>query len=250
MRATLVAAAFLFAACAGDSLSPAEQDELALVPDFVESMAAAVDGSGIGGSGLPEDLALSAEQKAAIAALHDAFKQATSADVAALRALEAEAREAWRAGASREEIHAILARGAPILDRLHGAFEQLRDDIWAVYTPAQQEWIASHRPRPCGPGGPPPLSEEQRRQIHALQEAFLAEIRPDLELIKSVVAEAHHAGRNGASREEIAAILQRADAAKQRIRAAERRLHEAIEALLTPEQKAGRCGAGGPPPRP
>jgi hypothetical protein len=236
--------------CAGDGAGPSGLDELNLVPEYVESLAASVDGAGIGGARLPPELALSAEQKAAIAALHEAFKAAAAADVAALRAIEAEARAARHAGKSREEIHAILERGRPILERLAQAFAALQAAIWQVYTPEQRAWIEAHRPRPCGPDGPPPLSEAQLQQIRALQTAFVEAVKPDLELIKQVVAQAHEAARAGATREEIAAILHQADAARARVREAELRLHEAIDAILTPEQRARRCQpAGGHPPR-
>ena len=242
--AILAAAAGLLFACSGNPAGPNQPDGLSLVPDYAESMAASWDGAGIGGARLPPELALTAEQKAAIAALHEGFKAATAADVAALRAIEAEARAARQAGKSREEIHAILARGRPILERLHDAFVALQAAIWQVYTPEQRSWIDAHRPKPCGPGGPPPLSDAQIQQIRALQAAFVEAVRADLALIKQTVEAAHAAAQAGATREEIAAILHQADAARARVRAAELRLHEAIDAVLTPEQRAARCQPG------
>ena len=239
----LVTGAGLLLACS-DGLGPSELDGISLVPEFAESMAASMDGAGIGGNRLPPELALSTEQKAAIAALHEAFKAATGADVAALRAIEAEAKAARQAGKSREEIRAILARGMPILARLHEAFTALQAAIWQVYTPEQQAWIEAHRPVPCGLGGPPPLSDAQVQQIRALQAAFIEEVKADLALIKQVVADARVAAQAGATREEIAEILHQADAARARVREAERRLQQAIDAVLTPEQRAKRCQAG------
>src|SRR5215831_13504561 len=66
-------------------------DVVDLVPDYAVSPAASIDAAGIDGSLLPDSLKLTAEQQAAIAALHDAFMTATAADVAALRAIEQEA---------------------------------------------------------------------------------------------------------------------------------------------------------------
>ena len=100
----------LLAGCSGNATGPSDQG-INLVPDFAESMAASVDGGGIGGANLPSELALTAEQKAAITALHAGFKTATAADVAALHALEAQARAAKDAGKTREEIKAICSRG-------------------------------------------------------------------------------------------------------------------------------------------
>ena len=226
------------AACDRSSpVSPATTDEVVdLVPDYALSPAASVDGAGIGAAQLPEELRLTAEQKAAIAALHDAFMKATAGDVAALRAIEREAREAKAAGKSRDEIRAILARALPIRERLEAAFTQLRADIWAVYTPEQRAWIESHRPRGCGPATVR-LTQEQVQEIRALQERFMAAVKDDLALIRSIVAEARAAREAGQSREEVAKILARAAEPQQRVREAERRLHEAILALLTPEQR-------------
>lgn len=240
MRARLVVTFGILAALAAcdrsSPVSPAVTDEAVdLVPDYVLSPAASVDRAGIGASLLPDGLRLTAEQKAAIAALHEAFMKATAADVAALRAIEQEVREARAAGKSREEIRAILARAVPIRERLEAAFKKLQEDIWAVYTPEQRAWIESHR-RGCGPATVQ-LTEEQAKQIRALQERFMAEVKDDLALIRSIVEEARKAREAGLPREEVAKILAKAAEPQQRVLAAERKLQEAILALLTPEQR-------------
>jgi len=234
--------AALLTACAGDSSGPSTPDGLSLIPEFAESMASSVDAGGIGGVMLPDNLALSTEQKAAIAALHEAFKAATAGDIVALRALEAEARTAHAAG-NREAVQAILARSAPILARLGLAFAGLQAAIWQVYTPEQRAWLASHRPPPCGPGGPPKLSEAQLQQIRTLQQAFVTAVAADIALIRQTAEAAHHAAQAGASHAEIEQILHQADGARARVHAAELRLQHDIDALLTPEQRAHRCGA-------
>lgn len=239
-RLTL-SALLLLVGCASQTTGPTDSDSLTLVPDFANSSAAEVDAAGIGGARFPDAIALTAEQKAAIAALHQAFRTATAADIEALHAIEAQARAAHRAGQSREEIGAILEQARPILERLHQAFAQLQADIWQVYTPEQRAWIEAHRPPKCGPGGPPVLSDEQKQQIHALQEAFMAQVREAIEFIKQVVEQAHQAARAGASREEIEAILHQADGVRHELRQAERKLQEDIEAVLTPAQRAARC---------
>lgn len=235
-----------------DTTEPSyQEDSLVLVPDFAESMAASVDPGGVGGAQLPDNLGLTTEQKAAIAVLHEVFKAATAADVAALRAIEAEARAAHAAGKSREEIHAILERGAPILARLIGAFRALQAAIWLVYTPEQRAWIDAHRPKPCGPAGPPKLSDAQIQQIRALQEAFMAAVKDDVAQLRQVAEAAHQAAQAGATRAEIEAILHQADAARARVHEAEMRLQQAIDAVLTPEQRAQRCQPGpNQPPHP
>ena len=241
--ALVMCLALIGTGCGGDPSGATEvdQESLALVPEFAESMASRVDGAGIGAAGFPAELALTAEQKAAIAALHQAFKAATAADVTLLRALEAEARAAVAAGKTRDEVRAILARGAPILARLHAAFAALQEAIMQVYTPEQRAWVAAHRPPPCGPGGPPKLTDEQIQQIRALQQAFMEAVKDDIALIRRVVSAAHEAAQAGAARERIAEILKEADGARQRVRQAEARLQAAIDGLLTPEQRAARC---------
>src|SRR5204862_454715 len=135
------------------------------------SAATSLDAAGVGGAQFPDGLNLTTEQKAAIEALHAAFRTATQADMDALRAIEAQARAAKQAGKSNDDVHAILATGAPILARLNTAFAALQTAISAIYTAEQRAWIEAHRPRPCGPDGPPRLTDAQKQQIHALQEA-------------------------------------------------------------------------------
>ena len=207
-----------------------------LVPDYAVSPAATIDAAGIGAADLPDALRLTAEQKAAIAALHDAFMKANAADIAALQAIEREAKAAIRAGKSRDEVRAILAKAIPIQARLEAAFKKLQADIWAVYTPEQRAWIESHRPHGCKRGALN-LTENQVNQIRDLEQQFYASVKSDLELIRSIAEEAKQARAAGKSREEVAAILARAAEPQARVAAAEKRLQAAILALLTPEQR-------------
>lgn len=245
--AMLIGTVVALAACdSSSSVSPATDvaDVVDLVPDYAASEAASIDAAGIGAAQLPENLRLTVEQKAAIAALHDAFTKATAADVAALRLIEQEAKAAIKAGKSRDEVHAILSKADPIRARLETAFKKLQADIWAIYTPEQKAWIESHRPRACGPAAAK-LTDDQVKQIRDLQEVFVASVKSDLELVKSVAAEARKAREAGKSRDEIALILAKANEAQRRIADAERKLQDAILALLTPEQKqAWLCRRG------
>ena len=234
----LVAAAAAVTACDRSTpVSPdATSDVIDLLPDYAVSAAATIDPAGIGGADLPESIQLTVEQKAAIAALHDAFMAANTDDIAALKAIEQQAREAITAGKSREEVRAILATGLPIQARLAAAFRQLRADIWAVYTPEQRAWIEAHRPRGCG-RGTLNLTEDQVHQIRALEQTFYATIKPDLELIRAIADEARQARADGKSREEIAAILAKAVEPHRRVTAAERKLEANILGVLTPAQR-------------
>ena len=207
-----------------------------LVPDYAVSPAATIDAAGIGGSLLPDSLKLSAEQKAAIAALHEAFMKATAPDIAALRAIETEAKAAIRAGKTRDEVRAILAKSLPILTRLSAAFTKLQADIWAVYTPEQRAWIEAHHPRDCTRGSLQ-LTDAQVHAIRDLEQQFFAAVKPDLDLIRSIVDQAKQAREAGKTRDEIAAILARAVEPQRRVAEAERKLQAAILAVLTPDQR-------------
>jgi Spy/CpxP family protein refolding chaperone len=250
MRARLVVlvgmVAMLAACDQSNPASPASatSEVVDLVPDYAVSPAASIDAAGIGSSELPEPLRLTVEQKATILALHEAFMSANASDVAALRAIESQAKAAMRAGKSRDEVRAILAQGEPVRARLEVAFRKLQADIWAVYTAEQRAWIEGHRPRNCAPGAAR-LTETQIKQIRALEEQFYASVKPDLELIRTIAAEAKQAREAGKSREEVAAILARAAEPHRRVAEAERKLQTSILALLSVEQRrAWACRRG------
>jgi len=138
---------------------------------------------------------------------------------------------------------AILAKGDPIRARLARAFAQLQRDVFAVYTPAQQRWLTSGAPGPsaCGADALKSLTPAQSTKIRELRAAFGESVKADLETIMKVGLEAMAAARAGASREEVAKILAKADAAMQAVKAAEERLSAQILAVLTPEQRNNAC---------
>ena len=100
---------------------------------------------------LPGDLALSAEQIAAIRALREAFRTAHADEILALRAIFQEARAARIAGATREEVHAILMEGRDIAVALRPYVFALREAIRGELTEAQLAWLDAHRRRPFAP---------------------------------------------------------------------------------------------------
>ncbi|MGQ0647281.1 MAG: Spy/CpxP family protein refolding chaperone [Gemmatimonadaceae bacterium] len=242
----LVAAGFsLLAACSNESLAPADlalgaEDGIDLVQDFDITSASVVDRAGIGASELPDSLKLTAEQKAQIDALHEAFRASVKADLDAVKAIEAEARAARKADKPRAEVEAILAKAKPIMERIRAAFAKLQADIWKLYTPAQQNWIKARGENGCR-GEAPRLSEEQIKKIRELKDAFLASIKDEMEIIRKVHQEAKDARAAGKSAEEIKRILAKAAAAVEEVRKAELRLKEAINAVLTPEQRRNPC---------
>lgn len=96
---------------------------------------------------LPEDLALTPEQVEEIEALRAAFRAEHQDEVAALRAIFEEARDARAAGATREEVRAILLEGRETAIALRFPIWQLHEAIRAVLTEEQRFWLDTHRPR-------------------------------------------------------------------------------------------------------
>jgi Spy/CpxP family protein refolding chaperone len=194
---------------------------------------------------LPEAIALTAAQQAQIQTLLTRFAEATKPDHELLATIGREMMEAIKAGKSRDEIRAILARGDAARERLRAAEAALRTAIDAMLTAEQKAWLADQDNRRCTPVT---LSEQQRTQISALVADFQKANAPDFAIVRDAFEKARTAHKNGATRAEIAAILEAARPAMERIRKAEVALAEAISAVLTPEQRASRCFHFSPPP--
>jgi len=254
-RMTLVVGGLIaLAACSNDSTSPtqlpvdnnpaASTDGIDLIADMGATAAADIDGSGIGGSSLPDSLKLTTEQKAKIDSLHEAFRASAKGDLQALEDIEKAARKAREEGKSKEVVDSILATANPIRARLTAAFLKLLADIKAVYTPAQLAWINAQQLPMCGPNGRPELSEAQILARRALREAFIQATRADKELVKQIAREAKQAREAGKSETEVAAILAKADAPRSRINAAEDKLRQDLLNTLTPAQRSAWCRIG------
>ncbi len=107
---------------------------------------------------LPDSIALTQVQKDSIAALRLAFRTAHAAQLDSLKAIFEAARAARQAGATREEVRAILITGRPIAEALRPDVIALHQAIWAVFTPLQKAWFIAHRRHRDGPpiAGPRP----------------------------------------------------------------------------------------------
>lgn len=81
------------------------------------------------------------------------------------------------------------------------------------------------------------LTDEQRAEMHALREAFRAEHAEALDALRAIFQEAREARRNGATREEVRAILEEGRATAEALRPHVRALHEALRAVLTDAQR-------------
>lgn len=82
--------------------------------------------------------ALTDAQKSQIRDLERNFRESHKADLDAIKAIFAEAKNALGSGKSQNEVAAILAQTIPIANRLATARKDLRDDILAVLTPQQR----------------------------------------------------------------------------------------------------------------
>ncbi|HEY8165579.1 MAG TPA: Spy/CpxP family protein refolding chaperone [Gemmatimonadaceae bacterium] len=82
------------------------------------------------------------------------------------------------------------------------------------------------------------LTDAQKAQIKALVDAYLAATKADREALIAIIREATEAIRAKKPREEIRAIIERAAPIRARLAAAEAALKAAIDAVLTPEQRA------------
>ncbi len=199
---------------------------------------------------LPGNLALTDQQKQAIKGFVQTFAQATKADRQALAALLKQARQARQNGQTPDQIKAILQQGAPNRQNIQAAAAQLKQQIEGVLTADQKAWIAANAPKPCDRSTAPRLTDDQKAQIKALVSAFRTANQADLDGVKAAMQKAREARKNGATEDQIQAILAAVKPNMDRLRAARQTLASQIQALLTPEQKASACygprfGAGG-----
>jgi Spy/CpxP family protein refolding chaperone len=200
----------------------------------------------VGIHGLPRELRLTAEQEARIKALLDRFAESTKADREALAGIQQQADEARKAGKSREEIARILTQGEAIRRRMAEAEQALAAQIEAVLTAEQKAWLAAHQPPLCNRTNTTALTDAQKNQMAALIAAYEEKNKADLEAVKAALERARAALKSGATREQLRAILDSVKAAEERLRAAQIELAKAIDALLTPEQRASRCFRNAP----
>jgi Spy/CpxP family protein refolding chaperone len=235
--------AILLMACSSEVTSPdSDVDGL-----FDSSAILSYDAAGLSGPGrylaglhrLPDNLKLTAAQTAAIDAAVQEFLSSTAADREALAAIFRAAREAQRAGKSAEEVRQIMAQGAPYRDRIAVAEQALLEKILGILTPEQKTWLEGQRrdSHPCA------LTDAQRTQIAALIADFEVNNRADLEAVKAAHEQARQALLNGATREQVRAILEAVKPAIERLAAAQAALQEAILGVLTPEQREAGCYA-------
>lgn len=189
---------------------------------------------------LPADLALTAAQESSINALIEKFTADHKADLDALAAILKRVHDAMHARASREDVKKILAEGDPIRARLATAEAALRTQIDAVLTAAQKDWLAANPRERCNVNTTP-LTDAQKSQINTLIASFNTASAADLAAVKKAHEDAEAAHKAGKSRAEVQAILDAVKPAQERLQAAGDKLRAAIDAVLTPEQRASNC---------
>jgi glutamyl/glutaminyl-tRNA synthetase len=190
---------------------------------------------------LPTNLKLSDEQRAKINQLTDAHAAATRADRDALNSIATRAMSAMQSGKSRDEVVKILNEATSVQLRLAAADAELVRNLTAVLTQAQRDWLQSQIPQPCDRFRFPPLTPSQQAKIVALDSAFAANNRADLDQVKSALTKADEARRAGKSATEIDAIMSLAKPALDRLAVAMKKLQEDIASIYSPEQKASGC---------
>lgn len=188
-------------------------------------------------NGLPDSIKLSDAQQAQIKALITAYNTATKADHDSIEAILKLARELGKGRTTgADSAGKLLLKGSDIMKRLAAAQAKLKADIDAVLTPEQRAWLAAHEPKNCKPEKFPGLTDAQKAQIKALEDAFQTNNKADLDAVKAALDSAK--GKPKAEREAILAAVKPAQA---RLEAARKALKDAIKAVLTPEQKSSGC---------
>jgi Spy/CpxP family protein refolding chaperone len=244
---SLVAATLV--ACSNDATAPTSSDQQ--VTDFsISAFATALTSAGGYDAdlyelrlfhALPDDLKLTPDQEAKIKALVEAYKKDTKVDNEALNAILKQAREAVTARKTRNEVKAILDKGAPIVARLATAAADLKTKIDAILTAEQRAWLTSHAPKKCKKGKFPPLTDTQKAQMKAYEEAFEQANKADLTAVKTSMEQIKSAIAAGKGPADIQAILDGMKPALDHLATARKTLQSQLESVLTPEQKASGC---------
>jgi Spy/CpxP family protein refolding chaperone len=248
-RIAFVAITATLVACSNDTTSPATGE------DLVTAFATASQGTVLTAAGgydadlyqlrlfhaLPDDIKLTPEQEAKIKTLVEDYKKATKADQEAFDAILRQAREAVRAHKSGDDVKAILDKGAPIAARLATAAANLKTAIDAVLTAEQRAWLAAHAPKNCKRGSFPPLTDAQKAQMKAYEAAFETANKADLQAVKTGLDAIKAAVKAGGSAADVQKILDTIKAPLDRLTTARKTLHDQLQSVLTPEQKASGC---------
>ena len=130
---------------------------------------------------------------------------------------------------------------APITVRLTAAAADLKTKINADLTASQLAWLASHAPKNCKPGSFPPLTDAQKIQMKAYEEAFEQANKADVAAVNKAMNQIKEAVKAGKGPADIQAILDSIKPALDRLATARATLKTQLQSVLTPEQIASGC---------
>jgi len=131
--------------------------------------------------------------------------------------------------------------------------------VVAFATSAPAAWAQRGPGGPGRMGGPGPmcrrgadsLSDDQKTQVKALGDAFMAAHKPQLDSLRAIMEAARAAREAGKTQDEVRAIMDQGKAINDELAPARKDFHEAVVKLLTPQQVADGCippaPGGGPP---
>lgn len=103
----------------------------------------------------PDSLALTPAQKQQIVTLRANFAQTHSAELAQLRSIEQNARQARQSGQTDDQVRAIQVQAEPIRKGLREPEQALQVKVEATLTPGQLAWMKAHMPPGRGGRGRP-----------------------------------------------------------------------------------------------
>lgn len=193
---------------------------------------------------LPDDLALTSDQKTQIRALLDSWHEANQADLQKVRATMEQVRSARRQGGAAADAKSLFQDLKPIRERLRTAGAELKTQVDGVLSDQQKSWLAENTPKRCDASSAPALSDEQKQQIHSLVEGFRQANATDLGSLRTAMQQAHEARRAGGTRADFEAAMQQVKPAMDRLKTAHEQLRSQIQGVLTAEQKASGCLPG------
>jgi len=131
--------------------------------------------------------------------------------------------------------------------------------VVAFATAAPAAWAQRGPGGPGRMGGPGPmcrqgadsLTDDQKSQVKALGDAFMAAHKPQLDSLRAIMEAARAARQAGQTEDQIRAIMDQGKAINDELAPARKDFHEAVVKLLTPQQVADGCippaPGGGPP---
>jgi Spy/CpxP family protein refolding chaperone len=232
------------AACAREATAPATPQPVA---DRVAGDASGGGWFGFRGFALwglrraPDSLKLTDTQRGQIKTLVQQFRDAHQSELQTLDSVRHQAMQARRNGESRDQIKQVMTQAAPVRQQLRSASGQLAQQIRSVLTPSQTAWLASHQPAKCNATATPALSDEQRAQMKALFTSFQQTNKADLDAVRSAMQQARSARQAGTAKGDMKQLFESVKPAMERLKTARAQLHQQMQALLTPEQKASGC---------